>query len=127
MKLYRGRCHCGAIRFEMRTEISSVIKCNCSICTKKGALFHKVKPEEFDLRSGGDNLTLYQFNTNVAKHLFCKTCGIYCFHHPRSTPELIAVNVNCLEEQLDYNFIDVIHFDGKTWDANDLNKIGMPR
>lgn len=39
----------------------------------------------------------YTFNTGVARHTFCRTCGIKSFYVPRSNPDGIDVNVNCLD------------------------------
>lgn len=36
---------------------------------------------------GLDNLTTYTFNTHVAQHTFCKTCGVQSFYTPRSNPD----------------------------------------
>lgn len=58
---------------------------------------HRVPPEQFTLLAGEESLTLYQFHTKTAKHYFCKVCGIYPFHRPRTAPELYAINVACLE------------------------------
>lgn len=46
---------------------------------------------------GEDALTLYQFNTRVAKHYFCRHCGIYPFHQTRKDPAQWRVNIGCLE------------------------------
>jgi hypothetical protein len=45
-----------------------VTECNCSICTKKGFLRLIVPPGQFQLVSGKDHLTTYEFNTKTAKH-----------------------------------------------------------
>jgi hypothetical protein len=52
---------------------------------------------ELKILSGEDALTLYQFNTKVAKHYFCKHCGIYPFHQTRKDPLKWRVNIGCLE------------------------------
>lgn len=51
----------------------------------------------FELLSPLDGLRLYTFNKNIAKHYFCPTCGIHAFHRPRSSPELWAINIRCLD------------------------------
>ena len=97
LKSYRGSCHCGAVQYELQTTLSSAIRCNCSICRRKGVPMASVEPEHFRLIRGEDQLTLYQFNTRAAKHYFCKVCGSYTFHRPRSNPNLYRVNTGCLE------------------------------
>jgi hypothetical protein len=52
---------------------------------------------DLNIVSGQDALTLYQFNTCVAKHYFCKHCGIYPFHQTRKDRRLWRVNIGCLE------------------------------
>jgi len=48
--------------------------------------------------SGEELLTLYQWNTRVAKHYFCRRCGIYVFHRKRAAPDHFGVNVFCLDD-----------------------------
>lgn len=117
MPSYQGGCHCGRVRFEIRSDITNVMECNCSICHKKGAVYHRVSPEQFKLLAGDDALNLYQFNTNIAKHYFCKHCGIHTFHRPRSAPDLYSINLRCLDN-FDFKApgIEQRKFDGKNWE-----------
>ena len=96
-EIYQGSCHCGAIRFQVRTDFPELTTCNCSICRKKNALMVKVHESKFELLAGEDTLSLYQFHTHTAKHYFCSICGIYPFHRKRSAPDSYGVNVYCLE------------------------------
>ena len=96
MPTYHGSCHCQAVRFEVDTTIDRVTVCNCSICSKKGIVHHRVAPESVRLISGQDVLATYQFNTRVARHWFCRTCGIYPFHQTRKDRGLWRANVGCL-------------------------------
>ena len=98
MKTMQGGCHCGRVRFKVTADLDRVTYCNCSMCSKKGFLHLIVPPEQFELLSGKDDLTTYTFNTGVAKHTFCKTCGIHPFYVPRSDPDKIDVNARCLDD-----------------------------
>ena len=82
-----GGCHCGAVSFLVQVPSGPlcVQDCNCSICTKKGFLHLIVPAAAFRLLSpkSQSELGLYAFGTGVAKHLFCKGCGICSFYVPR--------------------------------------------
>lgn len=112
-----GGCHCGAVRFQVLIDRNLVYDCNCSICRKKGFL-HLIVPEaNFTLLQGQDNLTSYRFNTKIANHTFCSTCGIHGFYRPRSHPEMIDVNVRTLDRDLSDRW-QIEAFDGQNWEAN---------
>ncbi len=96
-RIYQGACHCGAVRFEVTGEPEEFTTCDCSICAKKNALMWKVPDDCLRLLAGKDNLTEYRWNTQVARHYFCATCGIYTFHRKRMAPDHFGVNVRCLE------------------------------
>jgi len=115
MRTYEGGCHCGRVRFRITTDLKRVSECNCSICAKKGILHHLVPPERFELLSGADDLTTYRFNTGIAKHTFCRHCGIHPFYVPRSDPDRIDVNVRCLDG-VDIGALTLDFFDGKRWE-----------
>ena len=117
MKTYNGSCSCSKVTFEVKTELTRISKCNCSICTKKGIIHHVVDQNQFNLISGKDSLSLYQFGTMRAKHYFCKHCGIHLFNNPRTYPEKVSVNVNCLDDyDLEKEMPKVFKFDGKNWE-----------
>ena len=44
-----GGCHCSAVRFETQVDLGQVVQCNCSIFTKRGALWSFVKAPQFKL------------------------------------------------------------------------------
>ncbi len=119
--IFSGGCHCGRVRFRVRADTLVALDCNCSICTKKGFLHRIVENEAFELVSGADALTTYTFNTGVAKHTFCTTCGIHPFYTPRSHPTGVDVNVRCLdpvEGRAAVAHFTVTPFDGAEWEAN---------
>jgi len=93
----KGSCHCGAVRFELRGEISELTTCDCSLCVKKNAVMAKVHESALTVTAGEELLSLYQWNTRRAKHYFCSRCGIYTFHRKRAAPDHYGVNVFCLD------------------------------
>ena len=113
---YEGGCHCGSVRFKIRVAEPVALECNCSICAKKGFINLIVPPDDFALLSGEENLTMYRFNTGVAEHRFCKSCGIHPFSRPRSHPDSYDVNARCLDAGFD--FLCVSPFDGENWEDN---------
>ena len=114
---YQGSCHCGRVRFRVRADLSDLLECNCSVCTKKGILHLIVPPEDFELLQGGDDLATYQFNTNTAKHTFCRHCGMHPFYVPRSDPDKISVNARCLDGVDPAALRPTKFFDGRNWEA----------
>ena len=92
-----GQCHCGAVQFEAKLDLADAMTCNCSLCSKKNAVMVRIPGEDFKLLAGEDQLGLYQWNTKVAKHHFCKTCGIYTHHQRRSNPNEYGVNLGALK------------------------------
>ena len=118
MPTYHGSCHCGAVKFEIDADLSRLVRCNCSICTKKGGVFKVVPDDRLRLLQGKDDLTLYQFNTKVSKHYFCKHCGIHPFGRPRSSPDRNLINVRCLDDfDLESETYEIDLFDGQNWEA----------
>jgi hypothetical protein len=85
------------------------------MCSKVGYLHLLVAQSRFQLLSGQENLTNYQFNTRTAKHLFCSVCGIKSFYVPRSHPEGFSVNARCLDEGT-ITGMTVSQTDGKNWE-----------
>ena len=95
---HRGGCHCGAVAFEVDAPASvTVSECNCSICHMSGYLHLIVPHARFRLLRGEASLSTYTFNTGVARHLFCRHCGVKSFYVPRSNPDGYSVNLRCLE------------------------------
>ena len=112
-----GGCHCGAVRFQVEAELPwELERSSCSVCSKSGYLHLIVPHQQFSLLQGEENLTTYTFNSGVAKHFFCKTCGIKPFYVPRSNPDGMDVNVNCLDEVPTQ--VEFVEFDGRIWEKN---------
>ncbi|WP_237066487.1 GFA family protein [Microbulbifer guangxiensis] len=117
----RGGCHCGAVRFLATIETDAgaapvAYECNCSICRMLGFQHLIVAQENFDLLQGEDDLSSYTFNTGVARHSFCRHCGVKSFYVPRSNPDGYSINLRCLDKVP--AGIRIEPFDGQQWEAN---------
>jgi hypothetical protein len=115
-KTYQGSCHCGNVKFSFdHGEIKSGLRCNCSICTQKGAVMGNfvIPPDEIsiDVKEKG-SLGLYTFGDETANHFFCKKCGIYPFHTTFRIPGHYRVNLGCVDG-VDPLALEVDIFNGK--------------
>ena len=115
---HRGGCHCGAVVFQVLAPPDMVVHdCNCSICSLSGFL-HLIVPRDcFRLLSGEASLSEYRFNTGVARHLFCRTCGVKSFYVPRSNPDGYSVNFRCLAPAT-VRSCRIEPFDGRNWERS---------
>ena len=113
-KIHFATCHCGLVEFNVRLtdEFNTIRRCSCSYCRMRGAIAASANLDGIEFVKGKEHLTLYQFNTNTAKHYFCPICGIYTHHQRRSNPDQFGVNVSCIEGVSPFDFKEVVVNDG---------------
>ncbi len=115
---HQGTCHCGAVRFTVMAPRDVIAEdCNCSICRKAGYLHLLVPAAHFTLETDVDALTTYSFNSGVARHTFCRHCGVKAFYVPRSNPDGYSINLRCLDTRA-FSEIRVDAFDGQHWEQH---------
>ena len=119
-KQHNAACHCGSVQFNIRLtdEFNTIRRCSCSYCRMRGAIAVSAQLSDIEFVTGENNLTLYQFNTETAKHYFCKTCGIYTHHQRRSNPSQFGVNVACIDNISPFDFPEVVVMDGVSHPAD---------
>lgn len=117
IRTYNGGCHCGQVQYEVTTGLEPVVECNCTICSKRGALWTFVPAAKFAPRGNADvkDLSDYQFGKKRIHHLFCGNCGVGSFSRGKGADgqEMIAINVRCLDE-VDLASLKLTPFDGKS-------------
>ena len=108
-------CHCKKVKLEVELgeSLKNLVKCNCSICLRRGAVMAIVKSDNIRLIEGEEILKIYQFHTKVAKHFFCSNCGIYTHHYQRRNPKMVGINVACLEDKEEINLKQYKLLDGQ--------------
>lgn len=112
--LYKGSCHCGNIAFAVEGDLHGAVECNCSICSRRGALWWFVKRDQIRFNTPESNLSTYQFGKKNIKHHFCAVCG--CAPLGTSTHNgiaMAAINVRCLEN-VDLTALKIKQVDGRS-------------
>ncbi len=114
LEIKKASCHCKAVEFEVEWHDGpgDLRRCNCSLCHRKGAVMAGVPLSGLRITRGKENLALYQWNTKIAKHYFCKLCGIYTHHQRRTAPDEFGYNTGCLEDQAALSGIEIEYVDG---------------
>ena len=93
-------CHCSGVEIEVNVpdQYKKLMRCNCSLCKRKGAIMTMVGHDDLKVIKGQDLIKLYQYHTKVAEHYFCSKCGIYTHSNPRSNHDKVyMLNVACIE------------------------------
>ena len=96
----RLTCHCGEFEAEVtipENGIEKVMRCNCTLCKRKGYVIGVLGENDFKIIKGEKLLKLYQYYTKAAKHYFCSICGIHTHNRPRINPKIFGINVACVE------------------------------
>ena len=118
--ILKGSCHCKATQFEVSEAPSSVTRCTCSFCSKRGLLHAYYKPAQFKLKTSRDRVSTYQWNSKTVAHHHCAICG--CGTYSESPDfstgkpdfENMKVIVNArLFDDFDLEKLKVIEIDGK--------------
>ncbi len=110
-----GSCHCGAIAYEVETDLSAVMECNCSHCFRKGLWLTFVKPEAFRLTAGEGVASEYLFNRHAIQHFIWPTCGVEPYGRgkdPKGEVN-IAVNIRTLTDIEPFSVKPGMSFDGR--------------
>lgn len=118
----KASCHCGATQFEVDEPPAQLTSCNCSFCSKRGALHAYYRPAQFRLITARDRVSTYQWNTYVCDHHHCAICGCATYSEspsfatgkPDFSDPRISVNARLFED-FDLDAVPVIHLNGRAW------------
>ena len=75
-----GSCHCGKSAFRIEGDIPTTLtRCTCSFCSKRGVLWAYYPPDQFRLTSPTADDATYRWHTKLVAHHFCPVCGCGTF------------------------------------------------
>ena len=86
------------IQVDLKKNIDELMRCNCSMCKRKGTMYTIIKKNNLKILKGESKIKTYQFNTKVAKHHFCSECGTHTHNLRRSDPNTYGINMGCIDE-----------------------------
>ena len=57
-------CHCGGVEIEVNVpdQFKKLMRCNCSLCKRKGIIMTMVENNDLRILKGKDLLKLYQYH-----------------------------------------------------------------
>ncbi|OGG98965.1 MAG: hypothetical protein A2600_12320 [Candidatus Lambdaproteobacteria bacterium RIFOXYD1_FULL_56_27] len=120
---HKGSCHCGAVAYQAEFETSSLIECNCSICTTRGHLLVPVPAPKFQLLTDPTVLSGYSYGKKVITHYFCPTCGIGVYSSSGDPTRSIMLNARTLEQFWELS----THWERKTYNGKDRHPEFNPK
>jgi hypothetical protein len=109
-----GRCHCGAIRYQVNGPLTGVIHCHCSDCRRwhgHFAAYAVALLSDFQFTQGADKLKWYESSTK-ARRGFCPDCGSSLFKDNKDG-EKIVLAVGALDPPTGLQFLKNIFVDSK--------------
>lgn len=117
--IYRGACHCGAVRAEYETDGPVRLRQDgCSFCASRGVKSASDPNGRLHIEST-HTLTRYRFGHKTADFLICPVCGAYAATHmegPRGSVGVINV-VGLDIPELKYEPATLASLEGETHDA----------
>ena len=114
MSSIEGRCHCGAIRYQINGELTGVIHCHCSDCRRwhgHYAAYAVAKLADFEFKQGEDKLKWYD-SSERARRGFCPECGSSIFKDNKDG-EKIVISVGALDTPTGLKFMKNIFEEDK--------------
>ena len=118
---HHGSCLCGDVQFEVELDLSKGSRCNCTMCTKLGAVGSLVKPAAVTLLSPESSLHSFTRHPEIGQRYWCARCHIFCFgkgHLEMLGGDFVSVNLNCIDG-FDVSKTELVHWDGRhdNWSA----------
>lgn len=123
-------CHCGATRIELPHIPEKAGECNCTFCSRTGAVWGYYKPGELNITSDSSG-KFYSASGFGNEHHFCANCGMQTWgvspdwssvYNSDGTPkgetgamptgQIFAVNLRLVDD-FDWSSVQIEKMDGR--------------
>jgi hypothetical protein len=123
-------CHCGATRIELPHTPEKAGECNCTFCSRTGAVWGYYKPGELNITSDSSG-KFYSASGFGNEHHFCANCGMQTWgvspdwssvYNSDGTPkgetgamptgQIFAVNLRLVDD-FDWSSVQIEKMDGR--------------
>lgn len=120
---YLATCHCGATRIEVSQLPEAATECDCTFCSKRGALWVYYETADFRVLAEGAPATYAPSGVN--RHHFCAVCGCTTYSlapdwsqmgedaDPQAAPLRPQLNLRLLDE-VNVAALPVVRVDGRS-------------
>ena len=109
-----GSCHCGNIKWKYTLPLESVTACNCTLCSRYGALWAYGHVDHGVKFSGTSSA--YGRGHKLNGFHFCTNCGCLAFYLSNFDDDQgrrrIAVNLRMITDPTQIADLPIDHFDG---------------
>lgn len=106
-------CHCGAVRITVPWRPASLTTCNCSICSRYGAIWAYFPQREVAVESVPEATSTYRWGGRTLAFHHCRNCGCVTHYTTRghAPDRLFALNARVMWPGL-LDDVPIRRFDG---------------
>lgn len=112
--MLEGSCHCGNVKWTYSLPLESVTACNCTLCSRYGALWAYAHLDHGITASG--ETSVYMRGSKRNGFNFCKVCGCVVFYLSNSKDDQgrlrMAVNLRMIKDPKLIANLPIDHFEG---------------
>ena len=115
--MIEASCHCGKVKIQIPNSTEKVTSCNCSVCTRYGALWAYFEPINVTVNCDKDALGSYSWGDKTIEFKHCKSCGCITHYTPTDcgNKDRMAVNFRLVPANI-LKSVKIRYFDAaETW------------
>lgn len=114
--MYLGSCLCGAVRYEIRGDVTRTSNCWCTMCQKQhGAAFGpyaNIATGALAFVQGEESITRYASSPGVER-AFCKVCGSNLTWQMDAHRDRIAVTLGTFDTPYEGKVVHDLYIENK--------------